>query len=121
MTRRLLVLALLPGWALAELRVRVPEYVQERKLIKRVEPKSPHHCCIQGRVRFNATIGKDGTVQELSLISGHPILVGLAIAAVRQWRYRPTYIRRRRVAVVTIITVTSPPEKREPKRSSRAA
>ena len=119
MARFLLSLALLAASAFAQ--VRVTEAIQECKLIYRVEPKVLHHCCIHGRVRFNATIGKDGTVQRLRLISGHPLLVGLALDAVKQWRYKPTYAGRRRVEVLTVISVTIPLKEPEPKRSSRAA
>lgn len=45
---------------------------------------------IQGAVRFNAVIDRDGNVKDLQLVSGHPLLVQAAATAVKQWRYEPT-------------------------------
>ncbi len=61
---------------------------------------------IQGMVRLQATIGKDGTVQDLKALSGHPWLVGAAIAAVQHWRYQPTLLNGEPVEVLTEIDVT---------------
>jgi protein TonB len=60
---------------------------------------------IQGTVRFTAVIGRDGTIQNLQLISGHPLLVGAAQAAVSQWVYRPTLLNGEPVEVITQIDV----------------
>lgn len=51
-------------------------------------------------MKFQAIIGKDGTVQNLSLLSGPPLLVQAAMQAVRQWTYKPTPVE-----VVTTIEV----------------
>ncbi|MBZ5561231.1 MAG: energy transducer TonB [Acidobacteriia bacterium] len=61
---------------------------------------------IQGMVRLQAMIGKDGTVQDLKALSGHPWLVGAAIAAVQHWRYQPTLLNGEPVEVLTEIDVT---------------
>jgi len=60
---------------------------------------------IQGTVRFNAIIGKDGNIANLTLVSGHPLLVPAATAAVKQWVYKPTLLNGEPVEVVTVIDV----------------
>ena len=60
---------------------------------------------IQGTVKFTAIIGKDGTIQNLQLVSGHPLLVAAAQSAVSQWQYRPTLLNGEPVEVVTQIDV----------------
>jgi protein TonB len=56
-------------------------------------------------VEFEAVIGKDGTIQELKVLSGRPLLVKAALEAVRQWRYQPTLLNGEPIEVVTEITV----------------
>ena len=56
-------------------------------------------------VRLNAIIGKDGTIQNLKVISGHPLLVPAAMEAVKQWVYKPTLLNGEPVEVVTSIDV----------------
>ena len=76
--------------------------------VYRVEPQYPpaalrHH--IQGLVRFDALISKDGHIERLRLISGHPLLVQAARQAARQWVFRPTLLHGQAVRVATIIEV----------------
>ncbi len=47
---------------------------------------------ISGVVRLIGTIGKDGTIRNLQLVSGHPMLARAALEAVRQWVYKPTLL-----------------------------
>jgi protein TonB len=61
---------------------------------------------IQGVVMMEAVISKDGSVDGLHVISGHPFLSQAAIDAVKQWRYRPTMLNGEPVDVITTITVT---------------
>jgi len=66
--------------------------VQAARLVKRVEPEYPmvareNH--IQGDVRLLVRIGSDGKVQEITRISGHPLLMVAAIDAVKKWEYKP--------------------------------
>ena len=64
-------------------------------LIKRVNPEYPKKARkqhVEGTVRLDATIAKDGSVQNLEVLSGDPLLVDAALKAVRQWRYRPTLV-----------------------------
>ncbi len=58
-----------------------------------------------GTVRFTAIIGKDGTIQNLQLVSGHPLLVPSATEAVKQWVYKPTLLNGEPVEVITQIDV----------------
>jgi protein TonB len=60
---------------------------------------------IQGVVRFTAIIAADGTVENLQLISGHPLLVSAAQAAVSRWLYRPTLLNGVPVEVITQVDV----------------
>ena len=56
-------------------------------------------------MRLHAIIGKDGSVQQLEVLTGHPLLVQAALDAVRQWRYRPTLLNGEPVEVDTTIDV----------------
>jgi protein TonB len=82
--------------------------VQQANLIRNVDPIYPPlavQARIQGTVRFSAIIGRDGRVQNLQLISGHPVLVEAAREAVGQWEYRPTLLNGSPVEVVTAVEV----------------
>jgi TonB family protein len=60
---------------------------------------------VQGTVRFEATIGKDGRVENLQLVSGPPLLVQAAMESVRQWTYKPTLLNGQPVSVITTVDV----------------
>jgi protein TonB len=80
----------------------------EALLVNRVEPVYPHIAAltnIQGQVKLHAIIARDGSIQSLNPISGHPLLVRAAIEAVQQWRYRPYILNGETVEVETFITV----------------
>jgi TonB family protein len=82
--------------------------LQAANLIKSVAPIYPPLAMsqhMQGTVRFSATIGKDGTVQNLQLISGNPALVKAATDAVKQWLYRPALLNGDPIEVITQIDV----------------
>jgi protein TonB len=88
--------------------IRVGGNVQAAKLMNQPKPQYPplaRQARIQGVVRFNAVIGKDGGIANLTLVSGHPLLVPSATEAVRQWRYQPTLLNGEPVEVVTQIDV----------------
>lgn len=77
-------------------------------LIRRVDPQYPEIAKaihLSGTVRLRAIVGTDGRVQNLEVLSGNPILANAAVAAVRQWRYRPTLLSGTAVEVETFITV----------------
>lgn len=77
-------------------------------LIKQVAPVYPElarKARQQGTVRLAATISEDGTVGELRVISGPPLLVEAAIAAVKQWIYKPTRLNGNPIAARTTVEV----------------
>ncbi len=89
-------------------RIKVAPNIQAAKLISKVEPEYPpiakaNH--IQGVVRFTVITGKDGQVELVSLLSGHPLLVDAARHAVSQWAYSPTYVNGSLVEVLTDVEV----------------
>ena len=89
-------------------RVRVSSGVSTGLLIKKVTPNYPQlakQARIQGTVVLQAEISKEGTIQNLQLISGHPMLAPAAIEAVRQWRYKPYLLNGEPVAVETQVVV----------------
>jgi len=89
-------------------RIRVGANVQKAKLLQHPEPVYPPlamQARISGVVRLNAIIGKDGTVQKVTLVSGHPLLAPPAMEAVRQWVYQPTLLNGQAVEVVTQVEV----------------
>ena len=89
-------------------KVRVSSGVAQGLLIREVKPEYPslaRQARIQGSVILQALIGKDGSVQNLRVISGHPMLVQAAMEAVKQWRYKPYYLNGEPVEVDTQITV----------------
>jgi protein TonB len=82
--------------------------VQDALIIHKVIPLYPplaRQTRISGTVRFTAIIARDGTIQNLTLVSGHPMLVPAATEAVRQWRYRPTLLNGEPVEVIAPIDV----------------
>jgi protein TonB len=89
-------------------RVRVSQGVSEGLLVHQVRPAYPplaRQARIQGQVVLQAAIGKDGSIQNLRLVSGHPMLAPAAIEAVKQWKYRPYFLNGEPVEVDTQITV----------------
>ena len=56
-------------------------------------------------MRLIGVIAKDGTIRQLQVVSGHPLLVGAAVDAVRQWVYRPTLLNGEPVEVIAPIDV----------------
>jgi protein TonB len=89
-------------------RIRVGGNVQAAKILNQPKPVYPplaKQARIQGTVRFTAIIGRDGTIQNLQLISGHPLLVPSAQEAVKQWKYQPTLLNGEPVEVITQIDV----------------
>jgi protein TonB len=82
--------------------------VQAARILNRVQPLYPplaRQTRISGTVRLHAIISKDGSIQQLEVISGHPLLQQAALDAVRQWRYQPTLLNGEPVEVDTTIDV----------------
>jgi len=89
-------------------RVRISQGVSQGLLIHKVVPQYPalaKQARIQGAVVLQALIGKDGTVTNLRVISGHPMLTNAALDAVKEWRYKPYYLNGEPVEVETTINV----------------
>jgi periplasmic protein TonB len=77
-------------------------------LVYRVQPVYPplaRQVRVQGPVQLRAIISKTGTIERLTVESGHPMLVKAAIDAVQQWRYRPYLLNNEPVEIETEITV----------------
>ena len=89
-------------------RVRVGGQVAAAKLISQPRPNYPplaRQARIQGTVRLEAVISKEGVIENLEVISGHPLLIQAALDAVRRWRYQPTLLNGVPVEVITTIDV----------------
>jgi protein TonB len=89
-------------------RVRVGGVVKPPKLTHQVVPQYPQTAKIarvQGTVKFTAVIARDGSIQQLQLVSGSPLLVQAAMDAVKQWRYNPTLLNNEPVEVIAEISV----------------
>jgi TonB family protein len=77
-------------------------------LLERVEPQYPEAAKqqhIQGPVILGVLVGIDGSVKDLSILSGHPLLASAATDAVRQWRFKPHQLKGKAVEFETRITV----------------
>ncbi|HLY62584.1 MAG TPA: energy transducer TonB [Terriglobia bacterium] len=97
-----------PPKAATPKRIRLGGQVEQAKLIFHPNPEYPplaKMARIQGTVRLEAVISKDGTIQDLKAVSGHPLLVKAAIDAVGRWRYQPTLLNGEPVEVVTEVDV----------------
>src|SRR5579864_6216257 len=89
-------------------RVRVSSGVSQGLLVRRVNPTYPplaRQARIQGTVILQAQISKTGDIQNLQLISGHPMLAPAAIEAVKQWKYKPYLLNGEPVEVDTQVQV----------------
>lgn len=78
------------------------------RLIHRIEPVYPlaaKMMRLSGTVQLRAIIGTDGSVRNIEVVGGNPILAAAAVAAVEQWRYQPTRLSGKPVEVETVITV----------------
>jgi protein TonB len=88
--------------------IKVGGNVQESKLIRRVEPVYPElakRARVQGRVVLVVTVDEEGSVSDIRVSSGHPLLDEAALTAVRQWRYSPTLLNGEPVPVIATVTV----------------
>jgi len=78
------------------------------QLVQRFEPVYPELAIetrVSGTVRLHAILAKDGSVEQLEVVSGHPLLVQSAMDAVKHWKYRPTLLDGEAVEVDTLIDV----------------
>jgi periplasmic protein TonB len=89
-------------------RLRVSTGVSEGLLYHRVEPVYPsiaQRARIEGSVELKAIISKEGTIEGLQRITGHPMLMAAAMDAVKQWRYRPYMLNGEPLEVETDVVV----------------
>lgn len=80
----------------------------DARLLHRVEPEYPEEARlqqIQGAVVLQLRAGGNGSVQEVKLLSGWPLLANAAIAAVKQWRFRPHMVQGQPVAMQVKVTL----------------
>jgi TonB family protein len=78
-------------------------------LLQRVAPIYPSNALesrLQGQVLVNATIGRDGIPKDLKIIKGDERLVAAAVAAIRQWRYRPAMLGGQPIETQTVVTIS---------------
>ena len=83
--------------------------VQAANLIHQVNPIYPplaRQARVQGVVVMEAVISKEGSIESLRVVTGHPLLNQAALDAVKQWKYRPTLLNGEPVEVITTVTVT---------------
>lgn len=95
-----------PVTAAPSSRIRVNAISQNEKIVSRVSPVYPPLATqgnISGEVELRVVINKDGTVQNATAISGHPLLAQSATDAVMQWRYSPTLVNNQPVEVETTV------------------
>jgi TonB family protein len=89
-------------------RIRVGGNAEAANLVQKVTPIYPPEAKanrVQGSVRFTVVIGKDGRVQNVTLVSGDPVLAQAAKDAVQQWVYKPTLLNGDPVEVMTQVDV----------------
>jgi len=94
--------------AVAPQKVRVSQGVAQGNLIQQIKPIYPpiaRSAHISGTVVLAATISKNGSIEGLHVLSGHPMLTQSALEAVKQWRYKPYLLNGEPTEVETTITV----------------
>ena len=108
--------------------VQIGQAVSQGLLISKVQPTYPplaRQARVQGTVVLHAVIGKDGSVQDLQVVSGHPMLIQAAMDAVKQWRYKPYLLMGKPVQVQTTINVnfelSNGPSEAQPSEQATAA
>jgi TonB family protein len=94
--------------ALDLIKLRISQGVMDSNKIRDEQPVYPRVALaahIQGDVLLRATISREGDITNLTVISGHPLLVNAALDAVQRWKYRPFWFKGKLVEVDTVITV----------------
>lgn len=84
-------------------------HLEEGRLLQKIQPIYPSPAKqfhIQGDVVLTALIAKDGTIEGLKVMSGHPMLIPAALDAVSHWRYKPYMLNGSATEVETTIRVT---------------
>jgi len=89
-------------------RVRVSQGVESGLIASKVPPIYPQtakDAHIQGVVVLRVIVSKEGDVESVELVSGHPELAPAAIEAVKQWKYKPFLLNQQPVEVETQVQV----------------
>jgi TonB family protein len=89
-------------------RITVGGNVQQAKLVRQPRPEYPalaKQARISGVVHLQVVIAADGTVKDIGVISGHPLLIPPSLEAVKQWQYQPTLLNGQPVEVLTQVDV----------------
>jgi protein TonB len=84
------------------------ESLQIGEAVSRTAPRYPEEAAsqgVEGTVKLRAIVGKDGAVENVTVISGPPLLASAAVATVRQWRYKPTLLGDQPVEVAEDISI----------------
>jgi TonB family protein len=87
--------------------VEVPEATAQRELLHRVEPEYPEAARqqnTQGRVMLEVHIGTDGSVEDVEVVSGSPVLAQASIDAVKQWKFKPRVVNGQPAEMQTRVT-----------------
>jgi protein TonB len=88
--------------------LKVSQGVSEGLILKKVQPRYPSQALqmrMEGSVQLQATIGKDGSISNLKIMSGDALLARSAQDAVKQWKYKPYYLNGEPVEIQTQITI----------------
>jgi periplasmic protein TonB len=70
-----------------------------------VYPEEAKRQGVQGIAKLRVVIGKDGSVQDVQVLSGPPLLTSAGTSALRQWRYKPTFLGDQPVEVSEEVTI----------------
>jgi periplasmic protein TonB len=89
--------------------VRVGGRVRPPKTIVQVRPQYPtlaRQTRVQGDVKIDAILDEQGNVIDMKVVSGHPLLYQAALDALGKWKYEPSYLNDRPIAVELVVTIT---------------
>jgi len=79
----------------------------QKRIISAPTPEYPalaQRAGIQGVVKLQVRVTKDGHVEVQKLIEGEPVLADAAMAAVKQWQANPVWVRGKKVEVISTVT-----------------
>jgi protein TonB len=88
--------------------VRVGGRVRPPRAIVQVRPQYPtlaRQTRVQGDVKIDAILDEQGNVVDMRVVSGHPLLYQAALDALSKWKYEPTYLNDRPIAVQLVVTI----------------
>jgi TonB family protein len=101
--------------------LRISSVVMQNMLVHQVAPKYPESARkknIQGIVKLDVIVGKDGSVKSVKVTDGQKDLGKAAVKAVKQWKYKPTLLQGKPVEVETTVDLqfhlTQPPKPAKP-------